>query len=174
MNKNDICIFILLIHKWMHTAPVLTDYICQRSLYISHLHLSNMQVLYSYVLGSWLCICLCLCLQWSQLDHINNKGLCCNRVGLWGTVFVGLTVDAYEQLRWVKVKVRASSFAIQINSRGQLKSVGNCIQFLASFAKSHTLVMIFKASWAFKRYFFNCICQSLIQAKTALGQTTYT
>jgi len=51
----------------------------------------------------------------------------------------------YEQLRGVKVKVRASSFAIQINSSGQLKSVGNCIHFLATFDKSPTLVMLFKA-----------------------------
>lgn len=33
------------------------------------------------------------------------------------------------QLRWVKVKVGASSFAIQINSRGQLKSPGNRMKF---------------------------------------------
>lgn len=47
-----------------------------------------------------------------------------------GTVHVGLTVDTYVQLRWVKVKVETSSFAIQINSRGQLKPLGNCITFL--------------------------------------------
>lgn len=80
---------------------------------------------------------------------------------------MGLTIDAYVQLRWVKVKVGASSFAIQINSRGQLKSPGNCMKFLLNL-QTLKLILLFKAPRDFKIYIFK-----LNSGKTALDQTTY-